>query len=69
MKKFDVALLCFGFSCEGCPFLCKAERRCGMSSMSQQQILNVAFTSNRSEKYWEKMRRLHVKVPYGVKMR
>lgn len=68
MKKFDVTLLCFGFPCDGCPFLNKAETRCSMSDMSQQQILNVAFTSNRSERYWEKIRRLHIKVPYGVKM-
>ena len=70
MKKFSAFdVFCAGFSCDGCPFLCKAERRCGMRSMSQQQILNVAFTSNRSERYWEKIRRLHIEVPYGVKMR
>lgn len=69
MKKFDVDVFCMGFPCDGCPFLHKAEMRCGMIGMSQQQILNVAFTSPRSERYWEKIRRLHVEVPYGVKMR
>lgn len=70
MKKFNkVDVFCTGFSCDGCPFLCKVETRCGMIGMSRQQILNVALTSNRSEKYWEKIRRLHIEVPYGVKMR
>ena len=69
MKKFNVDIFCIGFLCGGCPFLREVEPRCGMVSMSQQQILNVAFTSNRSERYWEKIRRLHIEVPYGVKMR
>lgn len=69
MKTFDVGVFCTGFPCAGCPFLYKAGMRCGMDSMSQQQILNVAFTSNRSERYWEKIRELHIDIPYGVKMR
>lgn len=69
MKKFDVDVFCIGFHCEGCPFLYKAGQRCGMLSMSQQQILNVAFTSHRSERYWQRIKDLKVQVPYGVKMR
>ena len=69
MKKFNVDMFCEGFPCEGCPFLYKAERRCGMLKMSQQQILNIAFTSHRSERYWQKIREFKVQIPYGVKMR
>lgn len=69
MKKFNVDVFCDGFHCEGCPFLYKAGPRCGMPRMSQQQILNVAFTSHRSEEYWKRIRELHLEVPYGVKMR
>lgn len=69
MKKFNVDVFCTGFPCNGCPFLYEERSRCRMINMSQQQILNVAFTSNRSEKYWEKIRRLHIEIPYGVKMR
>ena len=69
MKKFDVDMFCVGFHCDGCPFLYKAEQRCGIPSMSQQQILNVAFTSRRSDMYWEKIRKSGVEIPYGVKMR
>lgn len=69
MKKFNVDVFCTGFPCNGCPFLYEAARRCSMNSMSQQQILNVAFSSHRSEKYWQKIRELKVQIPYGVKMR
>ena len=69
MKKFNADVFCMGFSCDGCPFLYKGGMRCGMNSMSQQQIVNVAFTSHRSERYWEMIRKFHIEVPYGVKMR
>lgn len=69
MKTFDVDVFCAGFSCDGCPFLYKVGPRCSMIGMSQQQILNVAFTSHRSDRYWEKIRKCHIEIPYGVKMR